>query len=82
MATGVTAWAGASQGARHALLPDWRFIGTSLVLWAVCLILADLALISSRSSAATEPSGRMVRELLRLCAALPALLVYLIGIRI
>ncbi len=78
----VAAIAGAAQGAGHAQLPDWRFIGTSLVLWAVCLILADLALLTSRSGTSMDTSSRMVRELLRLCAALPALLVYLIGIRL
>ena len=82
VATAVTAWASASQGARSALWPDWRFVGASLVLWAVCLILADITLFSSRSATGVEPSSRMVKELLRLCAALPALLIYLIGIRI
>ncbi len=78
----VASFVASAQDARHALIPDWRFIGTSLVLWAVCLILADLALLNSRSGNSQDPSAKMVRELLRLCAALPALLVYLIGIRL
>ncbi len=82
VATAATAWASASQGAGSTFLPDWRFVGASLVLWGVCLILADIALFASRSATDTEPSSQVVRELLRLCAALPALLIYLIGIRI
>lgn len=82
VATAAAAWVGANQGVPTPLLPDWRFTGTSLVLWGVCLILADIALFSSRGTRGADPSSRMVRELLRLCAALPALLIYMIGIRI
>ncbi len=81
-ATAAAAWAGASQGSSTVLQPDWRFLGASLVLWGVCLILADIALFASRRPSDSDPSSRVVQELLRLCAALPALLIYMIGIRI
>ncbi len=81
-ATAAAAWAGASQGSNTVLPPDWRFLGASLVLWAVCLILADIALFATRRPSDTESSSQVVRELLRLCAALPALLIYMIGIRL
>ncbi|MEM7083553.1 MAG: hypothetical protein AAF465_12545 [Pseudomonadota bacterium] len=74
------AWQSAIQGAHTMALPDWRFLGISLVLWLVCLILADLALFASHRRA-QDQSTKMIKEWLRLCAALPALLIFLIGFR-
>ncbi|MFK8031649.1 MAG: hypothetical protein AB8G18_15540 [Gammaproteobacteria bacterium] len=80
--TMVASLTGAAQGARSAWLPDWRFVGTSMVLGLSSLIVADMALMFSRSAQRPASSTRSVHELLRLCAVLPALLIYLIGIRL
>lgn len=78
-ASALASWLGETQSLRYPLWPDWRYIGGATVLYLAALVLVDALLWATRE---TTDEGQFVPEFARLCAVLPALLVYAVGVRV
>lgn len=60
-------------------LPDWRFLGVTLVLFSACLLISEILLwLPGKDS--SGPQQRTLTHMARQLAVLPAILIYSLGL--